>query len=94
MQFSKELFWDVNPETIDLEKHARFVIERVLTRGTATDVRELRRTYSKDRIRRELLNCRSLDSKTLTFCSAVYDLEKEAFKCYTTTPSNQKHWNF
>lgn len=31
--FSRELFWDYPDLNIDLEKHARFVIERVVMRG-------------------------------------------------------------
>lgn len=30
---NKALFWDTNYDNIDYKKHARFVIERVLTRG-------------------------------------------------------------
>ena len=68
MVFTKKLFWNVDPDSIDLDKHARFVIERVLTRGSADDFSELQRTYGKDRIRQELRNCRSLDPKTIRFC--------------------------
>jgi hypothetical protein len=92
MNFSKKLFWDVDPESIDQDKHARFVIERVLSRGTMSDFLELQRTYSKERIRQELPLCRSLDPKTVSFCSVFYGLNKEDFKCYTTKLSNQKHW--
>lgn len=92
MVFTKKLFWDVDPDSIDLDKHARFVIERVLTRGSADDFSELQRTYGKDRIRQELRNCRSLDPKTIRFCSVIYDLRKEDFKCCITKQSNQKHW--
>lgn len=28
------LFWDVDPETIDLVEHRDYVLERVMTRGT------------------------------------------------------------
>ncbi len=92
MKFPKELFWDVDPESIDQDKHARFVIERVLSRGTMSDFLELQRIYSKEWIRGELHFCRSLDTKTVSFCSVYYGLKKEDFKCYTTKLSNQKHW--
>lgn len=92
MNFSKELFWDVDPESIDQDKHARFVIGRVLSRGMMSDFLELQRTYSKERIRRELPLCRSLDPKTVSFCSVYFGLKKENFKCYATKLSNQKHW--
>jgi len=92
MNFSKGLFWDVDPESMDQDEHARFVIERVMSRGTMSDFLELQRIYSKERIREELLHCRSLDPKTVSFCSAFYGLKKEDFRCYTTKQSNQKHW--
>lgn len=91
MKFSKALFWDVNPDLIDEDKHARFVIERVLTRGNIKDFRKLLLTYDRERIRRELVHCRSLDQKTIGFCCAFFDLKKEDFNCYTPTLLNQKH---
>jgi len=35
------LFWDTNIETIDPEKNARSIIERVLMHGTVDDWREI-----------------------------------------------------
>lgn len=32
-QFSKHLFWDVKREDIDMEKHSRYIIKRVLEYG-------------------------------------------------------------
>jgi hypothetical protein len=92
MNFSKELFWDVDPESLDRDEHARFVIERVMTRGTMADFLELQRTYGKNRIREELPHCRSLDPKTVSFSCVIYDLKKEDFKCYATKQSSQTHW--
>lgn len=34
-ELSPELFWDVDPETIDEQAHRRYVIKRVLERGEA-----------------------------------------------------------
>jgi hypothetical protein len=33
MMFSSETFWDINPATLDMERHAQFIIERVALRG-------------------------------------------------------------
>ena len=30
----RRLFWDVDPETVDLDKHRDYVIERVMAHGT------------------------------------------------------------
>jgi hypothetical protein len=44
------LFWDTNPENIDFEKHARQVIERVVTRGKMEDWFIIQDFYGMDRI--------------------------------------------
>lgn len=40
------LFWDVDPQTIDLERHADYVLERVMSRGDLAAMRWLARTIS------------------------------------------------
>lgn len=42
------LFWDVEPESVDLRAHADYVMERVMTRGSLQAMRWLRSTYSTD----------------------------------------------
>ena len=50
MKFRQSLFWDVDPDTIDLEKHARYVIERILDFGTDEEVRWLFKRYPREKI--------------------------------------------
>jgi hypothetical protein len=40
------LFWEVDPHTIDLERHRDYVLERVMTRGDWAAMRWLVRTFS------------------------------------------------
>ncbi len=42
----ERLFWDVDPATVELDAHADYVMERVMTRGTLEAMRWLRGTYS------------------------------------------------
>ncbi|MBD1210727.1 MAG: hypothetical protein H9535_20040 [Ignavibacteria bacterium] len=94
---SPALFWDTAPEALDWDAHARYVIERVLVRGTIEDWREIVRFYGLERIGAEAVQMRFLDRKTLAFCSAVLDIPKEQFRCYEnsiTTPSLRKLWDF
>ncbi|HCC54585.1 MAG TPA: hypothetical protein DEQ20_06635 [Desulfobulbaceae bacterium] len=81
MEFNKNLFWDVQVETLDLEKHARFIIERVVSRGNRQDWQLLKRVYGKERIRDEAVRIRSLDKKTVSFLSVYLGLEKAEFRC-------------
>ncbi|MBX2896533.1 MAG: hypothetical protein KF763_13890 [Cyclobacteriaceae bacterium] len=75
--FSKNLFWDVAPESIDLTKHKRFVIERVLVRGNLIDFEKLIQIYSKDEIREAIRMSKELDPKTQHFCSWYFEIPAE-----------------
>jgi hypothetical protein len=41
----ERLFWDVDPDTVDVVAHRDYVLERVMTRGTWQAMLWLRRTY-------------------------------------------------
>jgi len=64
MKLRQSLFWDVDPETIDLEKHARYVIERVLDFGTDEEARWVYHRYPHRRIREVIDNPRMLRPRT------------------------------
>ncbi len=40
------LFWDVDPAELDLDRHADYVLERVMSRGSWEAMRWLRRRYA------------------------------------------------
>lgn len=44
------LFWDVDQKKLDSEKHARYIIERILEFGNDKEVKWLFRHYSRDLI--------------------------------------------
>ena len=92
--FRKALFWDVDVYTIDYEKHARFVIDRVLSRGNLNDWWQLCRFYGLDTIEEEALQIRYMDKLTLNFCHTLFNTPKEKFRCYNTEPSIQKLWDY
>ncbi len=90
---NKSLFWDIDTATLDYQKHARFIIERVLTRGNWTDWQVLKSFYGLQKICDEALQIRYLDKKTLNFCSVLFNINKEEFRCYTTVQSIREHWS-
>lgn len=51
MKFRQSLFWDTNPDKIDLKKNARYVIERILDYGQPDEVGWLFKTYPKKEIK-------------------------------------------
>ena len=92
--FSKNLFWDVDPETIDLETNSRYVIQRVLEYGRYNDWKLILSYYGIQTISDTATSLRSLDPKAVSFISAITNIPKEQFRCYTLRQSSQRHWNF
>ncbi len=94
MQFSKHIFWDVNVDSIDFQKHSRLVIERVVTCGDLEDWHILKAFYGLDKIEEEALQIRVLDKKTLNFLSLILKIPVLKFKCYKQIQSTNTHWNY
>ena len=94
MNLSKYLFWDTNYNDIDWQSHARYVIERVLMRGSLEDWKQIKEYYGLQKIKEEAIQSRALDKITLNFCSILFGIPKEQFKCYTQEQSNQTPLNY
>lgn len=45
MQFRASLFWETDPQKLDPNHHARYIIERIMDFGNDDEVRWMRRTY-------------------------------------------------
>ena len=74
--FQKALFWDVDIGLLDIEAHSKFIIERVVSRGSFPDWKLLKKVYGVERIKNETLSIRCLDRKTVSFLSAYFNIEK------------------
>ncbi len=91
-QLSKQAFWDVDFDKIDYKKHARFVIEKVIDRGTLNDFIEIRKFYGDQKIKLEIINAKWLGDKEIYFCCATFNLKPEDFKCYIKKQLNPQLW--
>lgn len=65
--FRQSLFWDVDPKTIDPEKNAVYVIERILDFGDDNEVRWMWNYYDHALIRRVVDTSRVLFPATRSF---------------------------
>ncbi|HKK18112.1 MAG TPA: hypothetical protein VJ952_05465 [Opitutales bacterium] len=79
-ELSEHLFWDVDRDSVDVEAHARFLITRIMERGTREDVRAAWSFYGPDRVREELTQAPSLSKKTISFFANQFSIPKEAFR--------------
>jgi hypothetical protein len=91
---AKRIFWDVDFQTLDYEKNAGFIIERVFQRGDVPDIRNCRRFYGDTKIADVLLNARSLPLHTTYLAAAVIDRPLIDFTCYRDRQSNQQHTSY
>jgi hypothetical protein len=66
IKFRQELFWDVDPKTIDPKKHAEYIIERILDFGRDNEVKWMTRFYPRNIIRKTVETSRVLHNKTKT----------------------------
>ena len=92
--FSTALFWDVDPATLDIERHLKYVVARVLEAGTFDDWLLLRHRFTLSGIIDVARQLRSLDPKALAFLSVVGHVPRETFRCFTSRPSALAHWTY
>jgi len=77
------LLWDVKIESFDFSVNRQLVIERACSLGNLSDFKEIIRFYGLDIIKEELVKSASLDPKSLTFFSQIFNIPLKKFKCYS-----------
>ena len=82
LEFNPHIFWDTKISSINIDDHARYIIERVVTRGALSDWQTLKKAYGLEKIKNTSIRIRTLDAKTLGFLSNYFDIAKEEFRCY------------
>jgi len=93
-EFSPHLFWDTDPEKISLEKHATWLVSRVLEKGTWDDWKLLLRLMGKSKIRETIPKIRFLEKKALNFACLYLDIDKTQLRCYKQQHSPNTHWDY
>ena len=79
---SQYLFWDYNADILDPNIDKRLILERVFTRGTENDEKEIFNFYGKEMIKNAVLDVKYFDKKTLNYLSVIFGISREEFKCY------------
>lgn len=94
MELRPSLFWDTDVTTIDLKKHKKSIIPRVLMRGTHEEFIELLGFYGKRTVKKVAMSTRYLDKYTLAFCTTLFKEPKTSFRCFIWQQSNPTHWDY
>jgi hypothetical protein len=91
---SKQAFWDVDMNSIDYEKHARYIVEKVVERGKWDDFVSLIRFYGYNEVKNLALQASWLSDISINFCCKAFHVKPTDFKCYEKKQLNRQHWNF
>ena len=94
MQLSKHIFWDVDINSVDFQKHSQMVMERVVTYGNLEDWHKIKLFYGMTRIKKEVTRIRILDKKTLNILSLILKIPTHKFRCYKQIQSTGEHWSY
>lgn len=66
MLFRQTLFWDTDPKKLDIKRHAKYIIERIMDFGNDDEVRWMRRHYPKSLLAKVVRTSRILQSNSKT----------------------------
>ena len=91
IDFSPHLFWDVKPGTVNIEKHQRLIVERVIQRGSRKDLSLLQHIYREDQIRRIIKEVDWLNEKNMAFVQVYFGIPLNELQCYTKRQSARNY---
>jgi hypothetical protein len=91
--FSQHLFWDVDLDGFDFEKHASFFAQRVIEYGKMSDWNLIKTLYGLEKIKELALQFRTLDAVSLSYLSVIFQIDKSEFRCYKHKQLVPNYWN-
>ncbi len=94
MELRNSLFWDTDTSQLNWETHAKYVIERVIHRGTWNEFKQILGYYGRKKIKNIIKNLRYMDVRVMYFCSLYFDIPLTELRCYNTRQLKQTHWNY
>lgn len=77
--FNPLLFWDAGE--VDIRKHKRYIIERVINFGDEKDIKELRRLYSDSEIISTIKISKNIKKKAANFWAIYFNIPVEEIRC-------------
>jgi hypothetical protein len=72
MKFRQALFWDVNPNKIDVKKNTQYIIERILDFGNDSEVRWLVKKYDKAVLKKTVAKSRTLTPRSKSLWTLMF----------------------
>jgi len=69
----RSLFWDIEPDRLDLQRNKEYVIERILELGDERAVRWLFSKYPRSEIIKVLASSRRISRKSANYWSLILE---------------------
>jgi len=80
-KFIHKFFWDIDPDSLNLQKDYFIIIERLLNYADDKSLKWLLDFYDNQKIKEVIKNSRRLTPKTANFWQKHFKLRKEEIKC-------------
>ncbi|MBN8684293.1 MAG: hypothetical protein J0L99_16720 [Chitinophagales bacterium] len=90
---SKRPFWDIDFESLDLERDSLFILEKIFNYGLWADYKAIFAHYGAVRIRREIVDASYLKPDVISFLCVILNLQPTDFKCFTKTQLLPRLWD-
>ncbi|MFN3421109.1 MAG: DUF6922 domain-containing protein [Armatimonadota bacterium] len=84
----RQYFWDTEPEKLNLRRHSKFIIERILEFGDEFAIRWLRQTFGDEAIKEVVCQSRRISKRTANFWRLILDIPKEQIACLSKRSRN------
>jgi hypothetical protein len=81
VHLSKAAFWDVDLENLDIDRYAKFIIFRVLEKGTESDLQEIIKYYGSARIINNIVTEDNLMPRTIALAKKTFHLSDTDLAC-------------
>ncbi|TSC78218.1 MAG: hypothetical protein G01um101433_360, partial [Parcubacteria group bacterium Gr01-1014_33] len=77
--FLEKYFWDTDIKGLDKEKHAHFIIERILDRGDMDAIQWLSRNFKKSEMRKVLRITKDMTYFSANFWCLILRVSKKTY---------------
>ncbi len=80
-EFLKPYFWDVDFETLELDKAPTFILKRIIDKGDTTALRWAQKRFSSNDIKKLVTKTRDISRKSANFWTLVLGLKSKEVPC-------------
>lgn len=87
-KLNKDLFWEYDLGSFDFDKQASLVVERVIERGSSTDIYAVLNLYGEEKVYSLIKGLPSLSQREIEFVKNVFHIPYEELTAYKNLLSN------